>query len=852
MNKPKTKKDICYFTIVSKNYMHFAKTLMDSILKNNPGAKCFVVLCDELDGLDLSQESFEVISIKSLNIKKMDDFIFRYNILELNTAIKPYVMEKLLIDGWNKVVYFDPDIKTYGELSEIENTLDRYEMILTPHLTGFLDDGMKPSELEILQSGTYNLGFIAIKNTEQMGVFVKWWQEKLYADCVVDIPRGLFVDQKWMDLVPAIFEGIYVNRNEGWNVAYWNLLHRKVTNNKGLYLVNGVPLLFFHFSGFSPKAGIFSKHQNRYSLKSLDKGVLNICKDYEKDLLAFGYEKYQGLPYAFGSFSDGTLIPDVARIIYREELDWQQRDFNILSQTGVQDFMGYLNEFVEIEGSNNTLITRLAYKYYQVRPDLQVAFPEVSSYDAIRYAHWFIENASHQMKLDNKFIEPVKHALELGNEVDATLKVKPSVFYKLMYKIVWNMRPLARPFFSAVYREKASNFLLNKAYKNITSANGTVPGKPVKFESGINVIGYMFAESGVGQSARSNVDALIHAEVEFSVSNFQQGNVSRMEANFDKNLIGIPKYNINLFHINADQMDYLMLHYGESSIEGRYNIGYWAWELPEFPDEYARAEKYLDEIWTPSEFCKSAIEKKVKIPVIVVPHSVSVPDKIPARSDLKLLDSVPMEYFISIFDCMSVPERKNVDATIDAYEKAFGLNNKDVGLIIKVSNLDKNTQYKKQLINKISSNKGIHLIDQYMDKVEILTLLKRAAALVSLHRSEGFGLVIAEAMAVGTPVVVTGWSGNQDFTLESNALLVNYELIKLEQDCGPYRAGNTWADPSVSHAAKLMISVLEEPEVTSKRAELGKDHVEDKLSSETLGELLKGRLSKINASITVS
>jgi len=840
-------KEVCFFTVVSRNYLHFAKTLVNSILTNNPGAKCFVVLCDEMGDLDLSQEPFEVISIRDLDIKNIDDFIFRYSILELNTAIKPYVIELLFNEGWHKVVYFDPDIKVYQELKGLNSLLDEYQIILTPHLTGFLDDEKKPGELEILQSGTYNLGFIALKNTEQTVVFVKWWQEKLYKDCVVDIPKGLFVDQKWMDLVPAIFDNVYINRNEGWNVAYWNLHHRHVLNSDDGYRVNGQPLMFFHFSGFSPKTNSFSKHQNRFTRKSVSEAVKQICSDYEKNLIDYGFSEYKDLPYAFGFFIDGTPIPDVARVIYRDELDWEVRDYGLNTETGCKDFMGYLNEFIILPSGENRYITRLAYKYYQIRADLKIAFPDISGYDNIRYAHWFIENAVEQMNLDEKFIEPLRHEISLSESSNSRLefRLRSSLLYKLTYKVAWSLRPIVRPVLSPDYRQRISGFLLNKAYKRevLDRTDKVVESD----EPGVNIIGYMYAESGIGQSARSNVDALKASGVDFSVSDFQKGNVSRMEATFDENLIGEPKYCVNLFHINADQMAYLMLHRNDLNVKSKYNIGYWAWELPDFPTKFAESAKFLDEIWTPSEFCRKAIAAKVTIPVKVVPHAITLPQDFESKSSCKLLDSIENNYFISVFDCLSVPQRKNIDAVIDAFELAFGVNSQNITLLIKTSNLEKNKDFQEYLINKIDENPSIKLIDKYLEKEEILTLLKGAKALVSLHRSEGFGLVIAEAMAVGTPVIVTGWSGNMDFTLDSNALIVKYDLIDLDEDHGPYQKGNTWADPDIKHAAELLKDIIEQPILAKQRAEKAREFVANELSAKNLGRIIKERLLEIQA-----
>ncbi|MEE4193150.1 MAG: hypothetical protein V2I66_16345, partial [Halieaceae bacterium] len=255
----------CIFTIVSRNYLHYARTLMNSVEEFAPEAERVVGLCDARGDFDFSGENFSLLEMRDLPIPEIDKFIFRYTILELNTAIKPYVISALFEQGYDKVIYFDPDIRIYRSLEPMLALLDEHQMLLTPHLTGPLDDDKLPSELNILVSGSYNLGYIGLRNTPDMQRFAHWWEDKLYTDCVVDLERGLFVDQKWMDLAPGMYPGVHIERSPAWNVAYWNLKHRAVTRDAQEYRVNGEPLVFFHFSGFSGEAKLLSKHQDRFT-----------------------------------------------------------------------------------------------------------------------------------------------------------------------------------------------------------------------------------------------------------------------------------------------------------------------------------------------------------------------------------------------------------------------------------------------------------------------------------------------------------------------------------------------------------------------------------------------------------
>ena len=271
------------FTIVSNNYRHFARTLAASVHAHDPGIDCFLAVCDDpLPGPRDPRDTYTEIPIRDLGLPRFDRFTFQYTILELNTAIKPWVIATLFDRGYDRVIYFDPDIKVYGSVAPILARLVDHEVVLTPHLTDQLDDGHHPGELSILQSGSYNLGFIALRHTANTRRFVEWWQRKLTRDCVVDIPRGLFTDQKWIDLVPGMYAGVDIVRDAGWNVAYWNLNHRAVArDDAGRTTVDGRPLLFFHYSGFAPGAKLFSKHQDRFTMEGLPgavRGVAGLCR----------------------------------------------------------------------------------------------------------------------------------------------------------------------------------------------------------------------------------------------------------------------------------------------------------------------------------------------------------------------------------------------------------------------------------------------------------------------------------------------------------------------------------------------------------------------------------------------
>src|SRR5690349_10537220 len=172
----------CYFTIVSNNYRHFARTLADSVRKHDPDLPAFVALCDAAPVAADARDAFSVLPIRELGLPQFDRFTFQYTILEPNTAVKPWATAELFARGFDRVIYFDPDIRLFGSVAPILAALEHSDIVLTPHLTGRLDDGRRPTELQILQSGSYNLGFIALRKSDVTQRLVEWWQRKLERD----------------------------------------------------------------------------------------------------------------------------------------------------------------------------------------------------------------------------------------------------------------------------------------------------------------------------------------------------------------------------------------------------------------------------------------------------------------------------------------------------------------------------------------------------------------------------------------------------------------------------------------------------------------------------------------------
>lgn len=413
------------FTIASSNYFALVKTLMESLENSNPEYERYVAVADVItDEIQNEAKSFNLLSIEDLELPEEKKMLFRYDVLELNTAIKPFVFRTIFNKlGFDRVIYFDPDIYVYKGLSVLETIFNEgYEIVLTPHLTTIYDDSDGiPNDLDILKSGVYNLGFLALSKSLNTMNLVHWWMKKLEFQCVASFKDGLFVDQKWMDIVPGMFEHVYILKDAGYNVAYWNLTHRKAELiEKNELLFNGQPLTFFHFSGLNPKdINSISKYQNRFDLNSLNelKGLFEV---YAGKVLSNGYDYYRTFKYAYNYFCDGNYISELFRKIYR-------KDEKLIQECGGNPFDA---ESVFYHNRIRIISMMLELIWYE-REEIRMIHPTVNSEE---YVGWFLNTACREYGLSSEFLEGVSIASVLNVENYIRAKVRRKYQLKMFVK----------------------------------------------------------------------------------------------------------------------------------------------------------------------------------------------------------------------------------------------------------------------------------------------------------------------------------------------------------------------------------------------------------------------------------
>jgi hypothetical protein len=308
-------------TIVSRNYSAYALTLQESMQASNPSIDFYVLVVDRKDPEFEVKSGFDrLVWVEDLGIPNFHHLAFKFDILELNTDVKPFMLT-MLAGKYDKVFYLDPDIFVYGSMQGLVDRLKDQTAIITPHAFSPIEDDRKPSEVDFLRAGIYNLGFFGARSCPEGLRLLDWWGRRCLKLGYNDSRQGLFVDQKLVDLIPAFFDGVVIERSPVYNVAYWNLHERRLdvtdTSNP---LVNDLPLVFFHFSGLSvelpsePRLEV-SKYQNRSDFRNRP-DVKPLFDRYRAKLLERGHRELRGLPYGFGCFSNGERINGVSRRLF--------------------------------------------------------------------------------------------------------------------------------------------------------------------------------------------------------------------------------------------------------------------------------------------------------------------------------------------------------------------------------------------------------------------------------------------------------------------------------------------------------------------------------------------------------
>lgn len=419
------------------------------------------------------------------------------------------------------------------------------------------------------------------------------------------------------------------------------------------------------------------------------------------------------------------------------------------------------------------------------------------------------------------------------------------------------MRRRAMVAASAVFRLLPSDLrqwmapMLRRAYHRQIATSMPQAAKRVDttLPWGVGVFGYMTAESGIAEGARSSVLSLEAAGVPVRAINVEVGAFANKEASFAVAESTDNPFAVNLVHLNADHAAMLPDRIGAANYADRYTIAFWAWELAEFPDALVPAFETVHEVWVPSSYVARALSAKTSRPVRVMPHRVVV-ERPAAVSRAKFGLPEGALLFLTAIDFNSFLERKNILGTIAAFRAAFPDGGSNVHLVIKAHGGASSFRTPRaQLLEAVGDDPRITVIDRVLPRVEVTELQAAIDVFVSLHRAEGFGLPIAECMGLGKVVIATDYSGSTDFVSADCALPVPYVIVEVGEKAYPLGGGQRWADPDLGEAARLMRLAAEDGALRARLGAAAAERVRVQLSGEAVGALMASRLAEIRVEL---
>ena len=785
-------------TIVARNYLPRARVLAKSLIRCHPDVTLWVLV---VDGEPIDSADDDLFSTLSLGDVGLGNELGRemaaiYSVLEFSTAVKPWLLSHLLERTGRPVLYFDPDIELFGDVGHLAELAGRHGVVVTPHhLRPLPRDGRTPTEADFFVTGVYNLGFIGTGLGSIESGFLHFWKVRLEREALVDYANAMFTDQRWIDFIDCFPH--HVVNDPGCNVAYWNISQRSLTREGTVLSVDGGPLVFFHFSGFDPaRPHLLSVNQGERPRVFLsDSPVLaGLCHHYRDEVVAEGYFEDLTTPYGWSVTASGLVMTPVYRHAYRNGLIEADRGAVEHPPNPFEDPAGF-EAWIDVAEVGSTRLPIYLSTLWTLNPDLQRAFvhPLINPHHAHDFYRW----------------------------------------------VIGDRDPRATDVPEGLRRRISSRMA------EIDGVTGSEAAEPLR--PGLNVIGYLNAELGVGQAARLVLSAAAAAGVPTNARSVDP--TSGTVAGKPGHSWGDDwSFDTNVFCINADMLATVMADLPQSMLRERSRAGIWFWEAERVPETFRYAFQLVDEVWAPSLFISEALERSgygqvvpISLPVPVPTWSTSL-----TRHDLGL----PQGFVVLFtFDFASVFERKNPLGLLEAYRRAFDPED-GAHLVLKSVGGDRHWQ-EMELLRSCIDRPDIHVMDGAVPSHHVKAMMELCDCYASLHRSEGFGLGMAEAMALGKPVLATAWSANLEFMDEDTAYLVPAGAVPIPEDVAVYGGLGRWAEPDLDAAGEALRRIHDDPAGATAMGGRARDHMERTRNPLLLGERLAGHADRLRRSRSV-
>ena len=762
--------------IVTPNYLRRFLVLGESIALTMPKVDLRVLVlqdCDDVGPIQTSidayvsrlgcEASHRVVTIDECEWGDFDieSAALFYDILEFATSVKPALMRSLLLEGWDRVTYLDPDIQVFKDFSPLLH--EAAELTLTPHfLSDIPRDGHRPTTQDVLMAGFFNLGFCSVRATAV--TFLDWWSARLQFECLNDHHKGFFTDQKLVDMA-QLMANIQVLKDPGCNVAYWNLHERRVVADREGWAieVDGYehPLYFFHFSGFRGNGPSLSIHSSR---KVVGDAVPRAFVNQYTRMVRHSTATDEPYPFTLGGATLDEPIPRNWNTCVRQDTEVHVRAGHSLRD---------IREVIYAPGD-------------PAKWSGCLTCGEVHDNFGTRVRSFLVGWVSHPS------LEGVPNGIAAFHRIAHFEAGAPA-----MDQLSWATGALAGQL-------KGNDELARELLRIAADA--------VRDAVGLKLIGYFTFPAGMGQIARWALRTLTAANLNPAVERIHALSDSNEHLSAllrRHNPLAASNSSVLCF-VNADQWRIHVTDGRRVNLRTQHVEAVWAWELEQIPTHMfeAASSGEIARVHALSNWSAAAMARILPVPVQrLAPFSVELFDLLDGRAQSVSSPSVEGRYLLTTLDAKSFLSRKNPEGVIELWRRVQS-EFPDHRLVIK--SVDLRDFASDELLDLIDESKRTLLIDEYLTDEAYFELLSGCDVFVSLHRSEGMGLAPIEAGLRGLPVVYTNYGGVVDY-LQGGFFPVSYAMVRVDEsvhDSGPYDGDALWAEPDIDDAVRQLRSAL--------------------------------------------
>jgi hypothetical protein len=810
-------------TLATLNGLPRARALARSLQRHAPTWSLEVVLvaCEEV--VKAHSEREQTLRLRSV-CQELDLDIAALLALhdehELGVLLVPALLRRLARQSAQPLAHLPSSVWLLGSLAPVETAVADRSVMLVPRMTVDVpEDGLEPSRKQMERAGRMEPTIVGVDASERAASFLDWWQAhveqalgSLDARRSGDRPEDRPWLARFLELAPARFATAVLD-DPGCNLNVWNLHTHTLAGPPQAPLVDGRwPLRFVHLPGFDPaRPHRLSANATRARV-SRSPLLHELCAAYAAELRACGWRDADHHADVGRRLPGGLVYDESMRAAYATALALGEPIEDLFEAHSSDRFVAWLEGPAPRGGAygiNRYLFHRVA----RERPDVVRAYPDLDGPDGAEYVAWCWAFGRDELDIPERFMPARPGHAALGAPASAR---------------------------AATPRTPAGDAPLER---RPSPAREPAAGSALA----VRVTGYLGHTLGLGAAARGYVQALAAAGVPVSTASvplhhleLPVGLAAEYGRHGFEDLVHEGAHGFEIVAVNAEELPDVIERLGDDYFDGP-RIGIWGWETNTIPPRWRRAFALVDEIWVYSRFMADNIGAVAPVPVIALPPPVQAPRE--PSEPLRL--GVPEGFlFLFVFDYLSTVQRKNPVGLIEAFRLAFAPG-EGPRLLIKTINAPLRPLAEEEVLWAAHGREDVHVIDRSLTGQQLHALMAACDCYVSLHRSEGFGLTMAEAMAVGKPVIGTGYSGNVDFMNADNSYLIDYTVGRVGPDCEIYPPEGEWADPSVEHAAQLMRSVHGDRQEAERRGAQAAQDIAAALSPEATGAAMRARLQEL-------